>query len=121
MWIRIAALALLIGAPLAGRAEPVLLSPLGAIESSTNTLTEPLVAGGMFFARSCETCRSVPLRLNDQTQLFIGKRLVSVPELNKFLNAGNTYGLLILYDKKQSTVARIVVRANLSQRPAGSR
>jgi hypothetical protein len=39
MWIRIAAVALLLGAPLAMAATPVLLSPSGAIESSTSTVT----------------------------------------------------------------------------------
>ncbi len=121
MWIRIAALALLIGTPLAGRAEPVLLSPNGSIESSTNTITEPLVAGGLLMARSCLSCRSLPLRMNAQTELFIGKRAVSVTEFNKFLNAGGTYSLLISYDKKASTVVRLLVKANLPQSPANSR
>ena len=120
MWIRIAALALLIGTPLAARAEPVLLSPNGSIESSTNTITEPLVEGGLLMARSCLTCRSLPLRMNAQTELFIGKRAVSVAELNKFLSAGDEHGLLISYDKKANTVIRLLVNADL-QRPANSR
>lgn len=121
MWIRIAALALLIGTPLAGRADPVLLSPHGAIESSTNTITEPLVEGGLFMARSCLACRSLPLRLDEQTGFFIGKRPVSVAELNKFLNTGGPHGLVISYDKKANTVVRLVVKANLPQRPANGR
>ena len=60
MWIRIAAVALVLGAPLAMAATPVLLSPGVAIESSTDTVTEPLVDGGLFMARSCEACRSPP-------------------------------------------------------------
>ena len=113
MWIRIAALALLVGAPLAGRAEPVLLSPNGAIESSTNTITEQLVEGGLLMARSCLTCRSLPLRLTAQTELFIGKRQVTVAELNKFLGAGGEHSLLISYDKKANTVVRLAVNTNL--------
>ena len=115
MWIRIAAVALIIGAPLAANAaEPVLLSPSGALESSTNTVTEQLTEGGLFMARSCLACRSLPLRLNAQTELYVGKRLVSVAELNKFLSAHGPYSMLILYDKKQNTLTRLVVDADLS-------
>jgi hypothetical protein len=115
MWIRIAAIALIIGAPLAANAaEPVLLSPSGALESSTNTVTEQLTEGGLFMARSCLACRSLPLRLNAQTELYVGKRLVSVAELNKFLGAHGPYSMLILYDKKQNTLTRLVVDADLS-------
>jgi hypothetical protein len=121
MWIRIAAVALVLGAPLAMAATPVLLSPSGAIESSTNTVTEQLVEGGLFMARSCEACRSLPLRLNAQTELYVGQRQVSVAELNKFLSAGGPYSMLIVYDKKASTLTRLVVNANLYQRPAKPR
>jgi hypothetical protein len=121
MWIRIAAVALILAAPLARGAEPVLLSPSGAIESSTATITEQLVEGGLFMARSCESCRSLPLRLNAQTELYVGKRLVSVAELNKFLKDSGPYSMLIVYDKKASTLTRLVVDANLYQRPAGTR
>lgn len=115
MWIRIAAVVLIIGAPLAANAaEPVLLSPSGALESSTNTVTEQLTEGGLFMARSCLACRSLPLRLNAQTELYVGKRLVSVAELNKFLGAHGPYSMLILYDKKQNTLTRLVVNADLS-------
>ncbi|HSL68702.1 MAG TPA: hypothetical protein VK864_00605 [Longimicrobiales bacterium] len=119
MWIRIAAVVLIIGAPLAANAaEPVLLSPSGALESSTDTVTEQLTEGGLFMARSCLACRSLPLRLNAQTELYVGKRLVSVAELNKFLAASKApYSMLIVYDKKASTLTRLVVNANLSQRP----
>jgi hypothetical protein len=121
MWIRIAAVALFLGAPLAMAATPVLLSPSGAIESSTDTVTEQLVEGGLFMARSCLACRSLPLRLNAQTELFVGKQLVSVAELNKFLGANGPYSMLIVYDKKASTLTRLVVDANLYQRPAKPR
>lgn len=118
MWIRIAAVALIIGAPLAANAaEPVLLSPSGALESSTNTVTEQLTEGGLFMARSCLACRSLPLRLNAQTELYVGKRLVSVAELNRFLGAHGPYSMLILYDKKQNTLTRLVVNADLSSPP----
>jgi hypothetical protein len=96
---------------LAARApEPVLLSPLGAIESSTNTITETLVERGLLMARSCLGCRSLPLRMNAGTELFIGKRLVTVGELNKLVRAGGEHRLLIIYDKKTSTVVRLAVR-----------
>jgi hypothetical protein len=122
MWIRIAAVALIIGTPLAANAgEPVLLSPSGAMESSTSTVTEALAEGGLFMARSCVACRTLPLRMNAQTELFVGKRQVSVAELNKFLAGNGPYSMLIVYDKKQSTLTRLVVKANLSQRPANSR
>lgn len=112
MWIRIAALALLIGAPLAGRAEPVLLSPHAGIESSTNTITEQLVEGGLLMARSCLACRSLPLRMTAQTEIFIGKRPVTVGELNKLVKAGGEHGLLIIYDKKTSTVVSLTVKTS---------
>ena len=123
MWIRIAAVAFIIGAPLAvNAAEPVLLSPGVALESSTNAVTEPLTEGGLFMARSCEACRSLPLRLNAQTELYVGTRTVSVAELNKFLAANKgPYSMLIVYDKKASTLTRLVVEANLYQRPAKQR
>ncbi|HSC06192.1 MAG TPA: hypothetical protein VLD59_05155 [Steroidobacteraceae bacterium] len=121
MWIRIATVALVLGAPLAMAAKPVLLSPSGAIESSTNTVTEQLVEGGLFMARSCEACRSLPLRLNAQTELYVGQRQVSVAELNKFLSANGPYSMLIVYDKKASTLTRLVVDADLYQRPAKPR
>lgn len=121
MWIRIAAVALVLGAPLAMAATPVLLSPSGAIESSTNTVTEQIVEGGLFMARSCASCRSLPLRLNAQTELYVGQRQVSVAELNKFLSANGPYSMLIVYDKKASTLTRLVIDANLYQRPAKPR
>jgi hypothetical protein len=121
MWIRIAAVALSLGAPLAMAATPVLLSPSGAIESSTDTVTEQLVDGGLFMARSCASCRSLPLRLNAQSELFVGQRQVSVAELNKFLSNNGPYNMLIVYDKKAGTLTRLVVDANLYQRPANTR
>jgi hypothetical protein len=121
MWIRIAAVALFLGAPLAMAAEPVLVSPSGAIESSTDTVTEQLVEGGLFMARSCSHCRSLPLRLDAQTELYVGQRQVSVAELNKFLSANGPYSMLIVYDKKASTLTRLVVDADLYQRPAKPR
>ena len=122
MWIRIAAVALFLGAPLAMAATPVLLSPSGAIESSTSTVTEQLTEGGLFMARSCPSCRSLPLRLNAQTELYVGNRQVSVAGLNKFLAANEgPYSMLIVYDKKASTLTRLVVDADLYQRPAKPR
>ena len=122
MWIRIAAVALVLGAPLAMAATPVLLSPGVALESSTSAVTEPLIEGGLFMARSCEACRSVPVRINAQTELYVGNRTVSVAELNKFLAANKgPYSMLIVYDKKASTLTRLVVNANLYQRPAKPR
>jgi hypothetical protein len=121
MWIRIAAVALLLGAPLAMAATPGLLSPSGAIESSTSTVTEQLTDGGLFMARSCPSCRSLPLRLNAQTELYVGNRQVSVAELNKFLSVNGPYSMLIVYDKKASTLTRLVVDANLYQRPTKPR
>jgi hypothetical protein len=113
MWIRIAALAFLIAAPLAGRAdEPVLLSPHSGIESSTNTITEQLVEGGLLMARSCLACKSLPLRMNAQTQLVIGKRAVTVGEFNKLVKAGGEHSLLIVYDKKTNTVVSLTVKTS---------
>lgn len=118
MWIRIAALAVLLSAPLAGRTDPRLFSPGGAIESSTETITEPLVEGGMLLAKSCPACRSMPLRLNANTPLFIGKRQVSLVEFNQFLESGGTHGLGIFYDKAQHTVTRLVIFAKQPSHPA---
>jgi hypothetical protein len=118
MWIRIAAVALVLGAPAAMAGKPVLLSPGVAVESSTSTVTEPLIEGGLFMVRSCEACRSVPVRLNAQTELYVGQRQVSVAELNKFLAANKgPYSMVIVYDRTASTLTRLVVEANLSQRP----
>ncbi len=118
MWIRIAVLALLISAPLAGRADPRLYSPDGAIETSSDTITEPLVEGGMLLARNCPACRSKPLRLNAGTRLFIGRSQVTVDEFNKFLQGGGAHDVGIFYDKTANTVTRIVVVVN-APRPAG--
>ena len=110
MWIRTAAFAFLIAAPLAGRAdEPILLSPHSGIESSTNTITEPLVEGGLLMARSCLACNSLPLRMDARTELVIGKRAVTVGEFNKFVKAGGEHSLLIVYDKKTNTVVSLTV------------
>jgi hypothetical protein len=116
MWIRIAALALLIAAPLAGRAdEPVLLSPHSGIESSTNTITEQLVEGGLLMARSCLACNSLPLRMTTQTELFIDKRAVTVGEFNKLVKAGGEHSLLIVYDKKTNTVVSLTVKTSTAR------
>ena len=118
MWIRIAAVAFVLGAPAAMAGEPVLLSPGVVVESSTSTVTEPLIEGGLFMVRSCEACRSVPVRLNEQTELYVRQRQVSVAELNKFLAANKgPYSMVIVYDRKASTLTRLVVEANLLQRP----
>lgn len=90
------------------------------IESSTTTLTGPLVEGGLLLARSCLGCKSQTLRLTAQTRLFIGEREVTLAELNKFLQGGGKHGLGIGYDRTERTVTRLVVFVK-SRRRANSR
>jgi hypothetical protein len=121
MWIRTIALALLISAPLASNADPRLWSPDASLESSTTTLTAPLVEGGLLLAKSCDACKSHPLRLTSQTLLFIGNRQVTVAELNQFLKGGAVYNLGIFYDRTAQTITKLVVFANPAPRPAANR
>jgi hypothetical protein len=63
-------------------------------------------------ARSCLACKSLPLRMNAQTQLVIGKRAVTVGEFNKLVKAGGEHSLLIVYDKKTNTVVSLTVKTS---------
>lgn len=121
MWIRTAALALLISTPLMSRADPRLFSPDVAIESSTETLTAPLAKDGPLLARSCIACKSEALRLTPRTRFFIGKRQVTVAEINKLLQSGATHGLGIFYDRQAHTVTQLIVFVDSPQRTANSR
>ncbi len=120
MWIRTVAFALLIGAPLASGADPAFWSPDASLESTTATLTAPLVEGSLLLAKSCDKCKSHPLRLTSQTLVYIGDRQVSVAELNQFLKGGTVHNLGIFYDKTAQTITKLVVFARSPSRPAAS-
>jgi len=119
MWIRIAALAILTSTPFASNADPRLYSPDATVESSTATLSGPLVDGGLVLAKACIACRSEAVRLTAQTRLYIGQRQVTVEELNKFLALGGSHNLVISYDRTAHTVTQLIVSANRPAR-AGS-
>ena len=121
MWIRTFALALLISAPLASKADPRLWSPDASLESTTTMLSAPLVEGALINAKSCRACRSYALRLTSESLLYIGNREVTLAELNQFLKAGAAHNLGIFFDKKEQTITKLVVFATLSPRPAPSR
>ena len=120
MWIRTIAFALLIGAPLASGANPAFWSPDASLESTTATLTAPLVEGSLLLAKSCDKCKSHPLRLTSQTLVYIGDRQVTVAELNQFLKGGTVHNLGIFYDKTAQTITKLVVFARSPSRPAAS-
>lgn len=121
MWIRTFALALLISAPLASKADPRFWSPDASLESTTSTLSAPLVEGALLNAKSCSACKSYALRLTSKSLLYIGNREVTLAEFNQFLKASAAHNLGIFFDKKEQTVTKLVIFATLPSRPAATR
>jgi hypothetical protein len=111
MWIRRITLSLALGASLIGA--PVLAgihAPEEAIEGSTQGLELPRAVGGALMVAPCSGCKLLTVRLDANTQFFLGKRPVTLTEFNKFVESSGPRGLTIMYDRKTSAITRMVVR-----------
>ena len=53
--------------------------------------------------------------MTEQTELFIDKRAVTVGDFNKLVKAGGEHSLLIVYDKKTSTVVSLTVKTSTAR------
>lgn len=117
MWIRTLTLSLAFGASLVGG--PVFAgihAPEEAIEGSTQSADLPRVVGGALMVTPCSGCKLLTVRLDANTQFFLGKRPVMLAEFNKFVESSGPHGLTIIYDRKTNAITRMVVRMPRSSR-----
>ena len=93
---------------LAGTAGAEMRSTERAIETSTMSLRLPRALPASISLSPCDTCSSVSLAVTPQTQLFFGRKNVTLAELQK-LTAGPTLNVAVYYETANHTVSRIVV------------
>jgi hypothetical protein len=96
------------GLLLAGAASAQTHSTERAIETSTLSMRLPRAVPTSISVSSCETCSPVSLNVTQQTQLFFGRKPVTLAELQK-LAAGPTFNVSIYYEPSNRSVSRIVV------------
>jgi hypothetical protein len=107
MFIRTATL-ILGGVLLAGAATAEMRSTERAIETSTQSLRLPRALPASISVAPCDTCSSMSLQVTQQTQLFFGRKSVTLAELQK-MSAGPTFNVSVYYEPSNRTVSRIVV------------
>jgi hypothetical protein len=81
-----------------------------ALEASTAVVQLPSTPGGSLMIRQCSSCPAMIVRFDADSRFFLGKRQVTLPELNRFLAAGGTYGLTVFYRRGDRSITRVVVQ-----------
>jgi hypothetical protein len=85
------------------------------LESGTDLVTLPGVAGGSILARECRGCTSVRLEFDGRTRYFIGKEQVSYAQLREAA-AREGLRLYVFYQPDTRTLTRLrLVAAAASQ------
>jgi hypothetical protein len=88
--------------------------PLGTIEecleSGTDLVALPAIAGGTVSARECRGCPSVRLEFGRHTRFFIGKEQVSYAHLRQAAATG-TQRLYVFYQPGTRTLTRLRLAA----------
>jgi hypothetical protein len=110
MQFRNLVLAALFGATLFAAHVSAAPSPEEALEANTAAVQLPAAAGGSLMIRQCSSCPALIVRFEADSRFFLGKRQVTLPELNRFLAAGGTYGLTVFYRRDDRSITRVVVR-----------
>jgi hypothetical protein len=113
MRIQSFALALFAAVALSAPAHAVLMSPEEAVETSTAETTLPASDKGIIVAKLCPSCELSVLRLTADTRFVVGKTPVSFVQLQKFVHTTESHSMVVLYDKRQKTVTRVIVQGQL--------
>jgi hypothetical protein len=99
----------------AAAAQPPLRTIEECLESGTELVTLPGVAGGSILARECRGCTSVRLEFDGRTRYFIGKEQVSYARLREAA-AREGLRLYVFYQPDTRTLTRLrLVAAAASQ------
>ncbi len=99
----------------AAAAQPPLRTIEECLESGTELVTLPGVAGGSILARECRGCASVRLEFDGKTRYFIGKEQVSYARLREAA-AREGLRLDMFYQPDTRTLTRLrLVAAAASQ------
>ena len=109
MRIQTFTLALIIAAALSGPARAALTTIEEAIEASTRSISLPASEQGVIVAKPCPACAPIVLRMTPATRLYVGKALVSLTQLQKYISTGGDRHMVVLYDPRVRTLTRILV------------
>jgi hypothetical protein len=109
MQFRNLVLATLLGATLLAAHALAAPSPEEALESNTAALQLPLTAGGSLMIRQCSSCAAMIVHFDADSRFFLGKRQVTLTELNRVLSAAGTRGLTVFYRRDDRSITRVVV------------
>jgi hypothetical protein len=113
MRIQSVALALIAAVALSAPAHAEIIALEEAVETSTNQTTLPGSDKGVIVAKLCPSCALSVLRLTTGTSFLVGKTTVSFVQLKKFVNTTESHSMVVLYDKRQKTVTRVIVQGQL--------
>ena len=102
----------LCGAAPAAWSQATLISYETGIEASTDFVSLPGTAYGVWNFAPCAGCETVILRLDDKSQFLVGKQPVSLATLRKYAARGANH-LDVFYETKTQRVTRLILRTQL--------
>ncbi len=102
----------LCGAAPAAWSQATLISYETGIEASTDFVSLPGTAYGVWSFAPCAGCEAVILRLDDKSQFLVGKQPVSLATLRKYAARGANH-LDVFYETKTQRVTRLILRTQL--------
>lgn len=102
----------LCGAAPAAWSQATLDSYETGIESSTEFVSPPGTAYGVWNFKPCAACDAVILRLDNKSQFFVGTQPVSLATLRKYAARGASH-FDVFYETKTQRVTRLILRAQL--------
>jgi hypothetical protein len=106
-------LVVLVAAALSGAAQAQLRAKELAIEATTRSISLPSSEQGVMVAKPCPTCALAVLRMTADTRMYVGKDVVSLAELQKFIATGGERHMVVLWDPRLRTITRILVPGQL--------